>query len=275
MKAILVAGLVWLVPLLAAAQDACGEGRTRGEAGRCCWPGQAFSVEAGRCEGVPHCPDGLLEHGDDCVAPRATSGPRSISTWDGDTVLPPAPEEATGAGILPMGYGAPSASAPTSTAGWVHLNELAAASIARRPIATVGEDEGLIAMSLVIFDVGFLSGAMVAMLDELSVACRTGTWVPTGCQSWPLAFVPVVGGLLSGLTNFGGGTRFSAGWGAGLGSVSLILQVAGIISAVISFSNQTNEYALEPLEAPLGDGTIALRLDAPGTDAGASVELRF
>lgn len=39
--------------------------------GRCCWPGQAWSVEHGRCEGPPACPEGLVAHGDDCVAPHA------------------------------------------------------------------------------------------------------------------------------------------------------------------------------------------------------------
>lgn len=54
---------------------ACSEGRDVGPTtyGRCCWPGQSFSIERGRCEGPPSCDAGWVSHGDDCVAARAPS----------------------------------------------------------------------------------------------------------------------------------------------------------------------------------------------------------
>ncbi len=53
----------------ASAQSACAEGMLRGPrtAGHCCWPGQSWARDHGRCEGPPSCPSGLAEQGDDCV----------------------------------------------------------------------------------------------------------------------------------------------------------------------------------------------------------------
>ena len=47
----------------------CQGGRVAdsGTRGRCCWPGQVWSPEAGRCAGPPTCPSGLAAQGDDCV----------------------------------------------------------------------------------------------------------------------------------------------------------------------------------------------------------------
>ncbi len=69
----------------AEAQAQCTEGRviTADTAGRCCWPGQRWSEEAGRCEGPPACPLGTTAEGDSCVAPSENPAR--------DTVFVPAP----------------------------------------------------------------------------------------------------------------------------------------------------------------------------------------
>jgi hypothetical protein len=59
----------WMVASVAAAQT-CAPGRIASEesAGRCCWPGQTWSAEHARCEGVPTCPAGYGGEGETCVA---------------------------------------------------------------------------------------------------------------------------------------------------------------------------------------------------------------
>jgi hypothetical protein len=56
-------------PPLATADARCAEGRVAGVAtsGRCCWPGQVWAEDLGRCRGPPRCPRGLVSHGDECV----------------------------------------------------------------------------------------------------------------------------------------------------------------------------------------------------------------
>ncbi|HBQ10183.1 MAG TPA: hypothetical protein DEF51_02995, partial [Myxococcales bacterium] len=68
-----------LSPATGAAQ--CASGREVGPdtAGRCCWPGQRFDDERGRCEGPPsRCPSGWGAAGDECVQQAAP--PPSTST---------------------------------------------------------------------------------------------------------------------------------------------------------------------------------------------------
>ena len=67
--------LVVVVSCFAASARAqeCAEGRVASEAtaGRCCWPGQAWDAEHGRCSGPPSCPAGRVAEGDACVSPSA------------------------------------------------------------------------------------------------------------------------------------------------------------------------------------------------------------
>lgn len=71
------AGLAVLVAALAPSRaDAqqCAGGRVASWAtqGRCCWPGQSFSLSAGRCVGPPRCPSGTVAAGDECAAATGT-----------------------------------------------------------------------------------------------------------------------------------------------------------------------------------------------------------
>ena len=47
-----------------------GKARSRDTAGRCCWPGQAWSTSQSRCIGTPaSCPSGFTATGDSCARP--------------------------------------------------------------------------------------------------------------------------------------------------------------------------------------------------------------
>lgn len=87
---ILVAASLGTTSTALAQQCAGGRVVTPATEGRCCWPGQVFSVQTGRCQGPPQCPPGLAAAGDDCV-------PATTGTWEpaqsthGGTAPPPAP----------------------------------------------------------------------------------------------------------------------------------------------------------------------------------------
>ena len=76
----LVASLLLLIAGRAQAQAACEEGRERSALteGRCCWPGQTWANELGRCEGPPECPATRVAAGDECV-PRAQTVARELA----------------------------------------------------------------------------------------------------------------------------------------------------------------------------------------------------
>jgi hypothetical protein len=70
---VLAVATLAIAPVASHAQDVapqtCQGGRivTAATAGRCCWPGQAWSNERARCEGPPTCPVGLVASGDECT----------------------------------------------------------------------------------------------------------------------------------------------------------------------------------------------------------------
>ncbi|HJL18156.1 MAG TPA: hypothetical protein RMH99_21005 [Sandaracinaceae bacterium LLY-WYZ-13_1] len=70
--AVTLVAALWMVTGSARAQQ-CGGGRvaTAATQGRCCWPGQHWDPQYGRCAGPPECPPGMLPAGDDCVAAGA------------------------------------------------------------------------------------------------------------------------------------------------------------------------------------------------------------
>ncbi len=292
---------------IAAAQPACAEGRERDRTGRCCWPGQHFSVAHARCEGVPVCPPGLVEHGDDCVgragvvmlAPTPTPAPTtevpaagseapepevleaatypSLDAPDPEVASVPAPPATTPdhvTGYLPRGYETGVRATPTA---WPLFSEVGRTH-ARRPVQTTGYDSGLLFATILMSGFGWSIGWLAPILDEASGACGTfgGRFgiERAPCNSWPLAFIPVVGSLISGIASIDTG-RFSIGWGLGIGIPSMLLQAAGLISLIVSLTNTTTDYHFEELEAELGEASLSLSFDAPGSDAGASLALRF
>ena len=84
----------------------------------------------------------------------------------------------------------------------------------------------------------------------------------------------MAGSFVSGVSSFGA-SRFSSGWGFAVGIPSMLLQAAGIVTLIIALSNTTTDYRFEELEADLGDASLSFSLDAPGSDAGASLSVRF
>ncbi len=257
------AGLVLALLAMATtahAQD-CAEGRER-TGGFCCWPGQTFSIEAHRCEGAPRCPERFAEHGEACVRRAVTSVP---SIRASTASVPTASAAGDMEPSVPPGYAALSAeraSAPSTTTDteWPAVH---AAAELHRPAHVHGRDEPLIAMAFTIFDVGWLFGWLGAALDEASNACFRG------CQSWPLAFVPLGGGIAAVTTNFGSGFR-NNGIGIPFGILSVLLQGIGLVAAAVAVENRTSEIAFPRLAS--GDLSITLVPSAPGALAGLSLQ---
>lgn len=100
--ALAIASCVALAPSRAVAQ-VCDEGRVSGPdtAGRCCWPGQVWSVDESACAGVPACPSPWVAHGDGCAPPMIAAPPVPEMVAVGvpiparaDAVYVPSPEAA-------------------------------------------------------------------------------------------------------------------------------------------------------------------------------------
>lgn len=263
-RAMMFAVLLAAAPSITSAQD-CAEGRERVD-GRCCWPGQSWSVERARCEGAPRCPEALVEHGESCLAPAiaASSGaaPGRVESVD------------------PGGVPVPDLYRTSLRAGWPERAVLGIEELAR-PVRVRGEDEGLIIASLVVIDIGWVLGWALVFMDEVSGGgCAPSGGSPFGgarisCSSWPFAFMPVAGGITAGLTNFSGGFRTTAGWGIALGSPSVIFQGVGIIMLAIALANDTSEIGYQPLVEEPREAGARLLPGAAGADVGLSLDVLF
>lgn len=95
----LVIAAVLVLPTASSAQDACGGGRVRESHGRCCWPGQSWARDIGRCEGPPSCPPGTTAEGDDCLTTTHTDAPPVVMTPVPGPTTPPAGRVYTGGPI--------------------------------------------------------------------------------------------------------------------------------------------------------------------------------
>lgn len=93
LAALFVVGAVMAVGGVAQAQCSGGREATEASQGRCCWPGQVYSAEYGRCDGPPRCPAGLVASGNDCVAAPAAAPavavPVPVYTYPTRTVTQP------------------------------------------------------------------------------------------------------------------------------------------------------------------------------------------
>ncbi len=206
--------------------------------GECCWPDQR--VEAGRCVGAPRCPETLVEHGDDCVAPTDTPvAPRPIATY--------------------------ASSSTTETEGDEVVDWPSMVHHRDRPVwrvqARSSEDGGLVAASVVVIDVGWTLGWLGALLGQLQ-PCFSSE-----CNMYAWAFIPVGGAMASGLDSLsrtGNGIAFS------FGIPSVILQGIGLIMLAISLGNEVTE----PLHQPIRP-RVSFALGAPSSEMGASLGLSF
>lgn len=236
----------------AEAPRACAEGRVRTE-GVCCWPGQIFRATEHLCTGAPECPDGLVEHGEACIAP-VESGTRARLLAPPPSL--PEPPPALAAALAP----------PISAWPATHEGTLS------RPVRRHGEDGGLVAAAMVVFDVGWMFGLLVGMLDEAGGSCR-GFRGGGSCNSWPLTLIPVGGGITAGLANFAPSGRSTYLWGFALGIPSVMLQGIGLIMLAVALANEVHDLGFSPLED--GDVTLSLVPAAQGADVGASLLIAF
>lgn len=190
-----------LAPAAASAQ-ACTGGREAGPEtlGRCCWPGQSFSEEHGRCFGPPRCPAGLAAEGDACV---------SVGGW-----APPAPQAQLGSPLTPA--------LPPAPLSWPLVSPDIGVGVVNPRLAHTEGDTGFVIAGVTVLATGYVVGILAAVFDQLGWSCSSGN-----CNSWPLGFVPIVGGALAGTVSFSG-FRYSSGWGLGMGVPAAIVQSAGV-----------------------------------------------
>ena len=199
-----------LSPATGAAQ--CASGREVGPdtAGRCCWPGQRFDDERGRCEGPPsRCPSGWGAAGDECVQQAAP--PPSTSTGTSTASEPRygdyAPQPAAGAQPWygEAGTGSPSYGQPAP--GW----ERPAQSTRTEPIM------GVMQTGLMLLAIGFGSsmGFAIAASQQYSYY---------GTDAWAFGFVSLVGGFVWGATG--------SGYGLTLGIPASVVQLLGFVMAI-------------------------------------------
>jgi len=228
----IVVGIALSAPI-ASAQDACPEGRAAID-GHCCWPGQVFARESGRCEGPPECPAPLVEHGASCVAAvPSDDAAESVDDW-------------------PPGH---------------------AGHTLHRSARQNGVDGGLVAAALVVFDVGWVFGWLTSTLSDQG-CIATGTFEPYmhSCNVWGLAWLPLGGGLASGLMTFNGPRRYS-GWELGLGIPSVALEGIGLFMLAIALLTRTHEWGFPRFDAH--GATVAVLPGAASTDVGATIGVAF
>lgn len=119
-------------------------------------------------------------------------------------------------------------------------------------------DGGWVAASAVVIDIGFVIGWMAGIGE-------VGNCDPR-CESWPLAFVPIGGGLAS--TLIGGRSHPSDGsvFG-GFGIPSVLFQGVGLVMMLFSVGVQ--------LSARLGHVPVVLAPAADGADVGATISIEI
>ncbi len=205
--------LAVLLAASAAAAQECAEGRARVD-GHCCWPAQSWSETDHACVGAPTCPPTFAEEGETCVA-RA-----------------PAPDAAAPAAVAPP-------SAPPSATAWPTVGASEPAGV-RNPEMTRGLDGGLLAAGLVVFLSGYGLAIATGIADEVSAACRSTMGPPLPCGTWPFAFVPLVGGVLSGTLETGP-KRSEIYLGLGMGITATIVEVTGAIILLVALAGHVDD----------------------------------
>jgi hypothetical protein len=186
------------IPTFARAQE-CADGRvnTPETAGRCCWPGQSWSDQLGRCSGPPTCPAGRSASGDDCVLAG------------GENVMAQQPPPGYQAQQPPPGY----ENQPPPGYGTPGYQPVYGAQPVGQPRQVQRPRMGLAIMGIVMFAVSWVVptviGLSIAPEDGISddfyfmAVPLAGPFIMTGLveNSWPIAFFVLDGILqLAGLT---------------------------------------------------------------------------
>ncbi len=219
-----------------AQEDVCVEGRvaTDETEGRCCWPGQHWSAEANRCEGVPECPEGRSMSGEDCVEDESGTG------------APPPPPEA---GTTAEDVAAPEESTEATTESAVVP---AGAVTPGRPGSEERTQKNvpLLISGAASFGLGYVFSIVLAIASY-----------QTACPDRPyFFFIPVVGGVMGAVN----GAECGANGAFWLGLGASIVQVAGIVLFALGLIDRRVEddgsvslgqsVALVPSQADLGFG---------------------
>lgn len=235
---------------VARAQVECADGRVASEAtgGRCCWPGQTFSEQHGRCAGPPRCPEGWVAEGDTCLQARTTA-----------TTVRPA---------QPPPFVAPDAAGGAGGLLWPREPDLESAVV--DPIVVEGTDDGILALGLALFGAGYLGGVLMGLADESARNCADFSgpfgFTPTGCGSWPLTLIPVAGGMAGTLASFTS-SRQSVTLGVTVGPIVGIVQIVGIVFLTYAIAVPTRD-VVPSIE--VGDARVSLS-PYGGSDAGGLV----
>ena len=252
--AMALAALGLVLPVSTAAAQACAGGRERVDA-HCCWPGQTWSQSERACVGVPRCPAGTVEEGETCVAGSAPAP------------SPTPPAEAQSPVIEPNAAALPATSGPADTSGWPETP-------GGRPDAMVdpsrvrGTDMGFVIAGSILFGVGYGLGFAVAAAHEVSGNCP--------CRTWPFAFIPAAGGILSSALSpidVVGYAKSDGGLGIGLGAPAAAIQITGIAFFLFAVAGYTSDVAPGYRLGP--SARLHLDVGAPGADAGVGVHLAF
>jgi hypothetical protein len=242
---------------------ACAEGRERVD-GVCCWPGQTFDATTRQCVGAPHCPEALVEHGETCVAPALAPSLAALTQTSFSEAIPPA-------------YEMPAEHSRTTTAEWPVTHEGSLSRVARQD----GEDGGLVAASLIVIDIGWVFGLITAGLGDHGCSTSTpfggfgsASAPRTSCSSWEFAFIPLGGGIASGMITLNGSREDYGLWGLATGIPSVLFQGIGLIMlAGVLGNNQTHGWGIVPI-AQTG-ATARILPGAAASDLGATLGITF
>lgn len=272
--------------LPARAQE-CAEGRVSSPetAGRCCWPGQSWSEEHGRCSGPPSCPEGLTAEGDRCVLPvlayptmpgsyGAPQAPSSDLALD----VPPAPDLATTFAPGTSSPLAPGAAGPRAATTWPPSPpDLEHALVDPRIVRRT--DETLLLGGLLTLAGGYLSGILFAFVDEAAQNCgnfdRFSSFGPVACGSYPFAFIPFAGGLLSGFTQLSTNTfRTNVALGFALQLPAAMVQILGLVITLIAGFGYAED-AVPAGSVAVGDAEVSIAPYATDSQGGLWLDVRF
>jgi hypothetical protein len=235
-----------------AAAQSCAEGRAR-VGGHCCWPGQTWSTHDRSCTGVPRCPTGLVEDGESCVAAvSATAAPPIVTP-----AVPPSEPE-------------PSASADVGSA-WPTLPGGRPEGVVNpRLVHRARLDVGLVVGGAVLFGLGYLGSLILSGIDGAQMRCYdhddVGSVAIPCPTTWPISFVPLVGGLIQGVVEGGNNPNGHAENGIGYLPHTFLAagQVVGLVMLIVGALAEVDD-----LESATSSAS-RLTFGAAGADFGLS-----
>lgn len=208
---------------------------------------------------------------------------------EGDSCLAP---YTAGYGVPPAGWPAPEAGATTTEPGGARAAPAFVVSAPAQlrwpdepasldravisPRLVRGIDEGLVTAGLSIFLGGYVGGLILGGVDQAARNCqRFGTvFEPSvACESWPYAFIPIVGGVLAGTINeVEGPSSRNPALGFALGLPLMAVQLFGLTLTGIALFGSTE--TMVP-GARGGEPTISVLPYATDREAGTWLRIEL